>query len=168
MNAIALPQIDRSLFSGSLSRAIADRAGFHAEKAIETSFATSVSVDEARRATIQSLRELLLESSEAGWDGYGAAPVHPATVAQAIAFLRLLPSRMPSPDITASPSGEVSFHWSTSRTRVMSVAVSAAGRLTYAALVGDSRNYGSEPISDELPRSIAFSLQRVLGFGTES
>lgn len=164
MNAIALPQIDRGLFSGSLSRAIADRAGSHSESAIEASFATSVSVDEARRATIQALRDLLIETSEDGWDGYGAAPVHPATMAQAIAFLRLLPSGMPSPDITASPSGEVSFHWSTGRTRVMSVAVSAAGRLTYAALVGDSRNFGSEPISDELPQSIAVSLQKVLGF----
>lgn len=168
MNAIALPAVDRTLFSGSFSRAIADLAAAPVQGTAGVEwFATSVSVDEARRATVQALDELLIEASETGWDGYGAAPVHPVTVAQAATFLRLLPTRVTAPHISASPSGEVSFNWSTSRTRVMSVAVSATGRLTFAALVGDSRNFGSEPLSDELPQSIALALQKVLGLGAD-
>lgn len=169
MTAIALPTFaGTALISGSLSRAIADlNASWARERPDDDRFATSVSVDETRRATFLALDAIRIEAAEEGWDGYGASPVFQDTVAQAISFLRLLPTRVPVPDVSASPSGEISFHWSTSPNRVVSVAVSAAGRLTYASLVGDSRNFGSEALSDELPQSIALSLQKVLGLGSE-
>ncbi len=145
----------------SLSRAIADLAS--SETPESESMSNSVSIDVARRATVAALEDIRTEASTEGWDGYGALPVYSTTVTLALSLLQLLPSSLPAPDVSASPLGEISLHWSAGPRKVVSIAISPTGRLSFAALAGDSRLFGSEMMTDELPRSITVALQKVLG-----
>ena len=50
-----------------------------------------------RADALISLERLASECSREGWDGYGAEPVRPGTVAQAGRFLDALPKQFPVP-----------------------------------------------------------------------
>lgn len=121
----------------------------------------SVSVDEKNRGQLEVLREVYEEASLRDWDGHGAEPVSRATLAQALAFLDILPSTSPSPDLSAHPDGELAFEWYLGRGRVLSVSVNEAGRLSYAALFGHSTQHGTEFLLDGLPEAIALALRRL-------
>jgi hypothetical protein len=161
MTTVALHEFALSPFaSSSLSRAIEIPAASRFGEWLAT---TSVSVDEKRRATLEAIEAVRNEAGREGWDGYGATAVYEDTVAQALTFFRSLPTSLPAPDIAASPDGEISFNWSTGPAHIVSVAVTAEGMLNYAALAGSSRNYGSEVLSDELPKSVTLAIQKVVG-----
>jgi hypothetical protein len=161
MTSVALHDIEFSPFqSGSLSRAIQRTQSVWIRERLAT---TSVSVDEKRRTTLCAIEAVRINACYEGWDGYGATAVYEDTVAQALAFFRSLPTSLPAPDIAASPDGEISFNWSNGPAHIVSVAVTAAGMINYAALAGSSRNFGSEVLSDELPKSVALAIQKVVG-----
>jgi len=159
MTSIALP-VPHAPYSGSLSRALTDLVAPSWSGA--TSASTSFSLDLSRMETHSALVEIEQEAREPDWDGYGASPVYPETVALARSLLSMLPSSLPAPEVSASPLGEVSFHWRSGPGRVVSVAVSATGRLTFACLNGGDRLYGAENLSDELPQAIAIALRRIV------
>jgi hypothetical protein len=121
----------------------------------------SVSIDEVRRDILKSLYEVFRETSTSGWDGYDADPVSFATLTQALAFIDLLPSTLPRPEISAHPDGELAFEWALGRRRLLSVSVNESGRLSYAALFGAARIYGTEFLLDSLPEPITRAFQRL-------
>lgn len=121
----------------------------------------SVSVDQREREQLNALRDVYEEAFVPGWDGHGAEPVSKATLAQALAFLDILPSTSPSPDMSAHPDGELAFEWYFGRGRVLSVSVNETGRLSYAALFGYSSQHGTEFLLDSLPEAIALALRRL-------
>jgi hypothetical protein len=59
----------------------------------------------------------------ADWDGYGADPITPATVAAARSLQRLLDREIPAADIAPGADGTIGFEWrsgsSGSRTRIV-------------------------------------------------
>jgi hypothetical protein len=125
----------------------------------------SVSVDEAYDRSLQALREAADEAARPGWDGHGGQPVSRVTVSQALTFLDLLPSRLPGPDISAHPDGELAFEWFRGPRRLLTVSVNESGRLSYAALFGPARQHGTEFLVDTLPDSIAQAFRRLYSLG---
>ncbi len=133
--------------------------GKHARRARHDT--PSVSIDEVHSDILDSLLEVFMEASTPGWDGYDAHPVSTATLAQALAFLDLLPSTLPRPEISAHPDGELAFEWFLARRWLLTVSVHESGRLSYAALFGAARIYGTEFLLDPLPESITRAFQRL-------
>jgi hypothetical protein len=125
----------------------------------------SVSIDEARNERLQSLREAFSEASQPGWDGYDASPVSVATLVQAWAFLELLPSALPRPEISANPDGELAFEWSFGPRWLLTVSVNESGRLSYAGLFGLARIHGTEWLLDSIPEPVALAFQRLHAAG---
>jgi hypothetical protein len=120
----------------------------------------SVSVDEAYDS-FRALFRASQEAAEPDWDGHGGRPVSAATVAQALAFLNVLPRSAPQPEFSAHPDGELAFEWSFGPRRILTISVNEFGRLSYAALIGHNRQHGTEFILDKLPSSITLVFQRL-------
>lgn len=121
----------------------------------------SVSIDEAYKESLDLLLDAFEEASRPNWDGYDAYPVSGATVAQARAFLDLLPSTLPGPEISPHPDGELAFEWSFGPRRLLTVSVNESGRLSYAALFGHARLHGTEFLLDAMPEAVALALRRL-------
>ena len=126
----------------------------------------SLSVEEAHRTTAERITDAAKEASAPDWDGYGGLPVTGATIGQAFALLDALPSTLPAPDVSAHPDGELAFDWHFGPRRVLTVSVNETGRLSYAALAGHTRLYGSEYLLDALPEAITLALRKL--FAVES
>ncbi len=108
--------------------------------------------------------ELLRVADECGtanWDGYGAAPVKQDTYYQAQGFLDALPLGIPAPSIGAEPDGHLTLEWHHSPRRTLSVSISPECDLHYAALIGPSKMYGTEPFLGEVPQTILDLINRV-------
>ena len=121
----------------------------------------SVSLDEARNEVLESLRAASGEASKPGWDGYDASPVSGRTIAQALAFLDLLPSALMRPEISAHPDGELAFEWYVAPRWLLTVSISETGRLSYAGLFGLARVHGTEWLLDSIPQEVTLAFQRL-------
>lgn len=128
-------------------------------RVVSYDFASSVSVDQVYRESVEAVFQAAQEAARPNWDGYGARPVSEATIAQALAFLDLLPTTLAQPEISAHPDGELAVEWSFGPRRLLTVSVSESGRLSYAALIGHARQHGTEFLLDSLPDSIALALR---------
>lgn len=95
------------------------------------------------------------------WDGYGAEPVAEDTYRNAYQLLESLPWGTPAPSVGAEPDGQLTLEWHRSPRRTLSVSVSPDGDLHYAALLGVSKAYGSEPFFGETPKAILDLISRV-------
>jgi len=113
------------------------------------------------RRSLSAIDGVCAECSVENWDGYGAGPVSEATRYYARQFVRMLPTSMPIPEISAEPDGEIAFEWHRGRSGVFSISVGGSDELTYAGLFGRSKAYGTEFFDDELPETIATHLRRL-------
>ena len=109
---------------------------------------------------LEDLIKAAKECRSANWDGYGAAPITDETFWQAYHFLNALPFGFPTPSVGAEPDGHLTFEWHRSR-RTLSISVSPEGDLHYAALLGSSKAYGTEPFSGTIPKIILDLIHRV-------
>ena len=109
----------------------------------------------------QALWEAVEEASEEDWDGYGAMAANPEAYQRAYIFLKALPKTIPDPEITIDPDGEISFDWYHTPRMTFSVSVGPSGRLSYAGLYGKRTNYGTEFITEGLPKPILDNLGRL-------
>jgi hypothetical protein len=122
---------------------------------------TSYAVRADRERLLKDLDELWAEASRPGWDGHGALPASPDAFDFARLFLNALPTTAPLPELSADPDGEVSLDWSFGNRRVLTVSIGPTGRCTYAWLLGQRSNRGTDWIEDEIPSSIAFALREL-------
>jgi hypothetical protein len=111
--------------------------------------------------TFPHLVRVAEECRSENWDGYGAAQVTDKTFWQAFHFLSALPLAFPKPSGGAEPDGHLTFEWHRSSRRTLSVSVSPEGDLHYAALIGFSKAYGTEPFPGTVPKIILELIQRV-------
>jgi hypothetical protein len=109
---------------------------------------------------LEDLIRVAEECSSANWDGYGAAPISNETFWQAYHFLSALPFGFPPPAVGAEPDGHLTFEWHRSARRTLSISVSPEGDLHYAALLGASKVYGTEPFSGVVPKIILDLINR--------
>jgi len=162
MTSTALPDHWSDALQMASDRAVSQEAGLSRRaRRFARHVTPSVSIDQAYDECLESLLEVSREASHPNWDGYDAHPVSGATLAQALAFLDLLPSRLPSPEISPHPDGELAFTWSLGPRRLLTVSVNESGRVSYAALFGQARLHGTEFLVDAIPEPVALALRRL-------
>jgi len=103
-----------------------------------------------------------MECREANWDGHGAEPVAEETYQFAAQFLKALPLGAPNPGLGAEADGHLTMEWYRSPHRTLSASISPEGELHYAALIGGSKAYGTEPFFGEIPEAIMNLIHRVM------
>jgi hypothetical protein len=109
----------------------------------------------------EELLKIFEECREPNWDGYRAQAVREETYHLAHQFLAALPLGTPVPSVDTEPDGNLTFEWYRSPRRTLSVSVSPAGDLHYAALIRSAKAYGTEPFFGELTKAIGSLIQRV-------
>jgi len=113
------------------------------------------------RRAYYELEQVYADCQEHGWDGYGALSISEATYLLTRKFMDALPLGLPAPAFGAEPDGQLTVEWYSSPRRTLSISVSAEGELHYAALLGASKAYGTEPFFGEVPRAIVDLIRRV-------
>ena len=73
-----------------------------------------------------------------------------------------LPQNVSKPDLGVEADGDVTLEWYEAPARTLSVSVGARGELHYAAIIGATRQYGTESFLGEVPQTILELIQRVL------
>ncbi|MFL5245108.1 MAG: hypothetical protein ACJ8FY_23645 [Gemmataceae bacterium] len=114
-------------------------------------------------AAFDELAAVWEECQRPNWDGYEAVPVSRETLTTARQFLFSLPLSYPVPSIGAEPDGDLTVEWHFGPQRTLSVSITATGDLHYAALLGPSRAYGTEPFFGEVPDRILTLIRQAAG-----
>jgi hypothetical protein len=122
---------------------------------------SSVSVEEPYRRVATAVIEAAQEASQPNWDGQGGLPTTQGAVAQAFAFLDVLPTTLTEPDVSVDPDGELSFGWSLGPRRAVTASINADGKISFAALIGASRLHGTYYLLDTLPEPLTLALQQL-------
>lgn len=159
MTAIALPQ-----FCTASSGGTSQTARFIAKETQEgcKQLQESYILGQQGKGSFNELYQVFEGCRHPNWDGYGAAPVSVHTFRSTYEFLEALPLGTPAPSVGAEPDGQHTLEWYRSPRQILSVSVSPEGELHYAALIGDSKHYGTEPFYGEAPKAIVDLIHRVL------
>jgi hypothetical protein len=123
----------------------------------------SLTFGEPWRTTIADLCDLSVECSQPNWDGYGAPPLNPEVFRAAQAFVASIPLDIPTPAISASADGDVTFEWAQTARRLVSVAISENGQISFASLNGHKRSFGSMPFDGTFDGQLRSLIEAALG-----
>jgi hypothetical protein len=113
------------------------------------------------REVLNDLFTTAEECKAANWDGHGAAPVSDDSYRAAYKFLEALPLGAIPPSVGVEPDGEMTLEWYHSPRRTLSISFSKNGEIHYAALLGASKAYGTEPFFGDVPKIITDLISRV-------
>ena len=116
------------------------------------------------RSLTSSLVEAIARECEVpNWDGYGAVAIRTGVKEQAQRLINQLPFRLPPPDPTVDPDGDLALVWDFGPGHVMSVSVGANGVLTYAGLLGEGvKRHGVERFEADIPKIILQSIEELV------
>lgn len=128
---------------------------------VASEFPGSVTVGEPKRTLLKALFSAYQSAQIDGWDGDDARRVEPSSFMYADQFLRLLPSSLSLPEITADTDGEIFIEWDHGHRQVFSVSVGRDGTLSFAGLFGHEKVHGTEYIRETLPPLISAGLERL-------
>ncbi len=120
-----------------------------------------ISRGHARQTAQENLVALFDRCAQPNWDGHNAAAVSQQVYCLAYRLLEALPPDLPLPEFGAEPDGQLTFEWHRAARRTLSVSISPDGDLHFAALLGASRNYGTEAFWGDLPQPILELIGRV-------
>jgi hypothetical protein len=123
--------------------------------------AFSLSLEEPYRRAAEAVIGAAQEANRPNWDGQGGLPVTQGAVAQAFAFLDVLPSTLSEPEVTVDSDGELSFEWSFGPRRALTASINGSGRISFAALIGIERLHGTNYLLDALPEPLTLALQQL-------
>lgn len=116
-----------------------------------------------KASAISQIWALANECSEPGWDGDGALPVNRLAAFKAIAFIRVLPSGVPLPEVAPEPDGSISLDWIQSRNRLFSLSVGTRDRLAYAWLDGADKGHAVARFDDErVPQRVLEGIKAIV------
>ena len=119
-----------------------------------------------KAAVISQLWALATECEEEGWDGSGAAAIDLDAVVMAERFLRVLPNRIPIPELAVEPDGSISLDWIRSRNHLFSVSVGRGSRLAFAWLDGADTGHGVAGFDGQnVPPRIREGIEAVVDTG---
>lgn len=146
-----------------LSRAVSGTADYVAIKSEENrdSFMNSLVLGQSFQKSVHELQAVVAECSDANWDGYNAYPVSADTYDLARQFLKALPLYSAPSSVGAEPDGHLTLEWYKTSRWLLSLSISPEGMLYYAALLGVSKQYGSEPFLGNVPPQIMNLISRV-------
>ena len=114
------------------------------------------------RKAFNELFSVAEECKSANWDGQGARAVSEESYRAAYKFLEALPLGVVAPSVGVEPDGEMTLEWCHSARRTLSISFSKNGEIHYAALLGASKTYGTEPFYGDVPRIIMDLASRVM------
>jgi len=114
------------------------------------------------REVFNELFSVTEECKFADWDGQGASSVSDESYRAAYRFLEALPLGAVAPSVGAEPDGEITLEWYHSPRKTLSISFSKSGELHYAALLGASKTYGTEPFFGDVPKIILDLVSRVM------
>jgi hypothetical protein len=109
----------------------------------------------------EELNMAYCEFNTANWDGFGALPVSEVTYILTEQFINALPLGTKCPTISAEPDGHLTMEWYASPKKLVSLSVDPSGMIHYAALIGNSRSYGSEPFNSKVPENIMSLIRKI-------
>lgn len=157
-HSISLPQ-----YVGSMSRGAGPVSTFVAEQYESglQKLQESFMLGQLAKGSLSELDRVYDECRTSGWDGYGALPVSVDAFESAASLLRALPLGTSAPSIGAEPDGHITLEWYKSPRQTLSVSVSPDGLLHFAALMGPSKQYGTEPFYGNMPPVILDLIYRV-------
>lgn len=119
-----------------------------------------------KKAAVDTVIDTFRKYQESNWDGYDAAPVSEAACAEAILFLRKLPSTIPSPDVIPNPDGDVSLEWYLDQRLLFVATFSGTGVIAFAGVFGrGSKVHGTEFFTESIPSSVVENLCRLFSQG---
>ncbi len=158
MTTMVIPQ-----FGALSSRGASGTAGLIAKLAHQArqKWLSSFTFGQKLSVSSKELHQLFQECRQTNWDGYGALPITGETYVLAYQFLEALPLGTSAPSLGAEPDGHITFEWYQSPRRMLSISISPESDLHYAALLGSSTLYGTEPFYGEVPRTILDIIRRV-------
>lgn len=113
------------------------------------------------REVFNELFSVAEDCRNANWDGQGALAVCEESYRTAYRFLEALPLGTVAPEVGVEPDGEITLEWYYSPRRTLSISFSKNGDLHYAALIGASKTYGTEPYFGNVPKIIMDLVSRV-------
>ena len=150
-------------WSAPISRGASETAQFVARKSSESraQLQRSYALGQLGKGSLTELCEVFNECRNADWDGYRAEPVSEWTFQLASELLEALPFGAPAPSISAEPDGHITLEWYRAPRRALSVSVSPQGELHYAALLGASKQYGTEPFRGAVSKTLIGLIHRV-------
>jgi hypothetical protein len=151
-------------FGASGSRATSDTARFVSEQALwgRRHLQESFTLGLRGKGAFDDLSRLYKECLEPNWDGYNALPITEDTYRLTYELVEALPLSTPPPSFGAEPDGHITLEWYCSPRRTLSVSVSPESELHYAALLGDSKAYGTEPFFGNAPKTLVDLIHRVM------
>lgn len=128
------------------------------------------SLNRALWSELERLRSKSARTSGAFHDLESLARENGTTVQQRAAFtlaqrlLLILPSDIPSPDLDIDNEGDVVFDWYGTGSRMMTIALRADGRVSYAARLSSTKNRnGNDLFIDVVPPEIIDLVRAVTG-----
>jgi hypothetical protein len=144
-----------------MSRGASDAARYVGRRSEEATRRLRNSAFLGLRSVLEELVAVAEECALPNWDGHGAAPITEAVLREAYRVLESTPMGFPSASLGAEPDGQITLEWHMSPRRTLSVSVSAEGELHYAAILGASKVYGTEPFLGDFPKAILDLIRRV-------
>jgi hypothetical protein len=134
-----------------------------AATAIMTSAEHSQSLFGEKAAVISSLMALANKCAMPDWDGNDALSLSPISLQNAELFLRALPDDLPLPECAPDPDGSITFDWTESRYRRLSVSVGSCNRLAYAWLDGADSGHAVERFDGvTIPRRLLSAIESII------
>jgi hypothetical protein len=160
MTDLALGTRNWSLFDDTTTGFYGETARTVASLVATANRYTRQNASDWRTLAATRVRRLREECRQAGWDGYGAAPISAATERHAVRFVSKLPVDLPAPDVTPDNDGEVSFDWWFSPNAQFGVSVGPEGKLTYAGVIGKGvKRHGVEPFAEAIPWYVLSTIE---------
>lgn len=115
---------------------------------------------------VDTVIDTFRKHQKSNWDGYNAAPISEAACAEAILFLKKLPSTIPSPDVIPNPDGDVSLEWYIDQRILFVATFSGTGVIAFAGMFGKgSKVHGTELFTESIPSSVVENLCRLFSQG---
>lgn len=133
--------------------------------AYRTSVPGSPKLRQDQQAILSRVREVAEEASKPGWDGDDEDPVDPKTAEVAAELVALFPATDTTPDVSASPRGEIDFDWSISGDVTLIVSVCRPPRhdIVFVAIVEGAEVRGREPWEGTLPKLVNCCFEKMKG-----
>lgn len=107
------------------------------------------------------LNDVLLDCSDADWDGYSALPVEDGSFLRAKSLLSKLQVKFPAPAAGASPHGSITLEWMTGPRRRVMISIGVDEQIAYAAIFGDQTVQGVTSFFRDAPQEITELLSRL-------
>ncbi len=153
-NFLTIPSGEGFELSSRIAKRISEEIGQLREK-------VSMTLGRPLDDTLASLREIYKECSSNDWDGYGAAPITYNAYEEAAKVIKLLPSSILMPEITAEPTGGIGLEWYRGKSRVFVISVSGKHIISYAGIFDGNKLHGSEYFEETVPLVIIQHLRRL-------